>query len=235
MRYIHRILLSKVKLSTAIVFVFLFASQVLAQKNEIGGGIGALNYIGEISPFYNPVNLRPAVNVFFRRNISPVVAARFALTVGNLSATESGAQAVAAARKASFNGLLTDASVTFEYNFFDYILNYIDRKQASKYSPYLTAGISLYNIQGKAANGNSLDRNTHIAIPIGVGIKYMLNEKWNLGAELVARKTFSDKLDGIADNKINNKLASDPSDTDYYYYLGFNISYTFYKVHCPGK
>ncbi len=219
----------------ALSFSLVFVMHSKAQKNEIGGGLGALNYIGELSRYYNPAFLRPAGNLFFRRNISPVVAAKFTLTVGNMFAAESTSQPTAVARRASFNGLLTDLAITFEYNFFDYILNYSDRKRASKYSPYLTGGVSLYNFQGKVVNGGNIDRNTHIAIPLGVGIKYMFTDQWNIGAELIAHKTFSDKLDGIYDNKINGKLASDPSNKDYYYYLGFNISYTFFKVHCPDK
>lgn len=216
--------------------LLLALSQVtMAQKNELGGGLGALNYIGEASRFYNPINLRPAAYVFYRRNLSPVVATRFALTVGNMQATENNATAVGAARGATFNGLLTDVAITFEYNFFDYILNYLDRKYARKYSPYLTAGICLYNFNSSSSASKITDRSTNIGIPVGIGIKYMFTDQWNLGAELVARKTFSDKLDGIDDNYINGKLASDPTDTDYYYFLGFNISYTFYKIHCPGK
>ncbi|TAH24387.1 MAG: hypothetical protein EAZ07_09745 [Cytophagales bacterium] len=204
-----------------------------AQKNELGGGLGTLNYIGEVSGFYNPLNIRPAGYVFYRRNFSPVVASRFALTVGNIQATEIGSTPAGDIRKASFNGLLTDISITFEYNFFDYILNYLDRKYARKYCPYLTGGIALYNFNSSSSEIKKTNTNTQIAFPLGVGIKYMVTDKINIGAELVARKTLSDKLDGVDNNLINNKLASDPEDKDYYYFFGINISYTFYKVHCP--
>lgn len=217
------------------MFLLLLTQGALAQKNELGGGLGALNYIGEASLFYNPALLRPAGYVFYRRNLSPVVATRFALTVGNMQAYENDATAVGAARKATFNGLLTDVAITFEYNFFDYILNYLDRKYARKYSPYLTAGICLYNFNSSSSASKKSDISTNIGIPVGVGIKYMFTDQWNIGAELVARKTFSDKIDGINDNYINGKLASDPTDKDFYYFLGVNVSYTFYKIHCPGK
>lgn len=218
-----------------IIILTLLGHFSYAQKNELGGGLGALNYIGEASLFYNPVNLRPAAYVFYRRNLSPVVATRFALTVGNVQATERSSTPIGDVRGATFNGLLTDVAITFEYNFFDYILNYLDRKYARKYSPYLTAGICLYNFNSTSSESKAKDLNTNIAIPLGIGIKYMVTDQWNLGAELVARKTFSDKLDGIEGSTINGKMAYDPQDTDYYYFLGFNVSYTFFKVHCPGK
>jgi hypothetical protein len=219
-----------------LVIIFVISlSRSYAQKNELGGGIGALNYIGELSSYYNPVNLRPAVYGFYRRNFSPVVAARFALCVGGLHGADNGSNAVSSARNASFGGLITDMAFTIEYNFFDYILNYIDRKQARKYSPYLTAGIAIYNFNGKSSLSASPNRSTALAIPLGIGIKYMLTDKWNIGAELVARKIFTDNLDGVDGYTLNNKLLADPVDKDYYYMLGFNISYTFYKVHCPGK
>jgi opacity protein-like surface antigen len=222
------------------LFIFMLAlvfagigNSAQAQKNELGGGILGTNYIGEVARFYNPINTRPGAYFFYRRNFSPIVSARFCLSFGNMAAKEGLDSEIAKNRKASFSGMLTDASITFEYNFFDFILNYLDRKYARKYSPYLTAGICLFNFNSTSNIVAQTDKSTHIGIPLGLGIKYMLNDQWNIGAELVARKTFTDKLDGIFGYNYNGVLASDPSDTDYYYILGFNISYTFYKVHCP--
>ena len=68
------------------------------------------------------------------------------------------------------------------------------------------------------------------AIPAGVGFKYALSEHLNLGFEIGARKTFTDQLDHLAKQ---DPLLVNPHDQDWYYYNGFSLSYTFYKIRCP--
>jgi hypothetical protein len=210
---------------------------VKGQKNEIGGGLGILNYRGEISRQVNPVFSRPAAIVFVRRNFSPVVSVRLGLTFGALYADEfKSTSAMATARRASMHGMLTEGSAMLEYNFFDYVLSYLERRNVRKFSPYLTGGIALfYASTSSNLPGLQTETNAKVAIPMGVGVKFMLNGQWNFGTELIARKTFTDKLDGLGNTFINNKLMGDPDDNDYYYYLGVSLSYTFYKVHCPKK
>lgn len=220
-----------------ILFFILVCTISKGQKNEIGGSLGVLNYRGELAPQPNPLFSRPAGLIFFRRNFSPVVALRFGVTLGGLYANDKNySSALAKTRSASFSGLLSEASVMVEYNFFNYILDYLQRKKVTKYSPYLTAGLALFNAQTTSNNPDyGTETNTQIAIPIGVGLKYMLNPQWNLGVEVVARKTFTDRIDGINNTSVGGKLVGDTEDNDTYYYVGVSISYTFYKVHCPRE
>lgn len=222
---------------TTILFFFLLTTIVKGQKNELGAGVGAMNYKGELAPSYNPILSRPGIIVFYKRNFSPVVSMRIGLTLGNLYGDDKHSSSpVAKARRARFSGFITEASCMFEYNFFNYILSYLERRNVTKFSPYLTGGLALYNAQ-TTSNVQGLDSksNTKIAIPFGIGIKYMITDQWNLGLEAVARKTFTDKLDGVSDMVVNKKVLGDAVDNDMYYYFGFSISYTFYSVHCPGR
>ena len=67
-------------------------------------------------------------------------------------------------------------------------------------------------------------------MPVGVGIKYALSEFINLGLEVGARKTFTDRLDQLHDQ---TSLLVNRHDQDWYYYSGVSLSYTFYKIRCP--
>lgn len=49
---------------------------------------------------------------------------------------------------------------------------------------------------------------TQMNIPLGVGIKYFANERINLGAEVLYRKTFTDYIDDVSTQYINPTLYS---------------------------
>lgn len=211
-----------------VLLIFPYASK--GQKNiagaglhEFGAGIGALNYTGDISPGFNVKFFRPAGMVFYRYNISPVVSFRAAFLIGNLHADESKLQdPIPGARKASFSSQLTEFALTTEYNFF----NYRPKKEVYRFSPYLTAGLAAYN--------SKLSGGAQLAVPMGLGLKYRLNKRINLGLELVARKTFTDKIDGVDSSYILGvHQTANPNSKDWYYYAGFSLSWTAYSVICP--
>jgi hypothetical protein len=53
---------------------------------------------------------------------------------------------------------------------------------------------------------------TQVAIPYGVGIKYFLSDKFNIGFEIVNRKTFTDYIDDVSTTYV--------ADQDFYNYFG---------------
>ena len=233
-RYVYSAMSIILKRLIPFLFLLILNFASYGQKNELGVGLGVMNYKGELAPSFNFAFSRPAGILFYRRNFSPVVAMRVGLTLGSLYAADSYYNnPVAKMRKAYFKGFLTEASCMLEYNFFNYIVSYRERKNVSKFTPYLTGGIALYNAQTTSNQKGLTSSYTKIAIPFGIGTKYMINDQWNLGFEFIARKLFTDRLDGISDLTINKKLLGDTVDNDMYYYLGVNLSYTFYKVHCP--
>ncbi|MBX9852834.1 MAG: hypothetical protein K2X86_13905 [Cytophagaceae bacterium] len=214
-----------------IFFVLLLISYTSkGQKNvagaglhEFGGGIGVLNYSGELSPGLDFTLFRPGGMLFYRFNISPVVSLRASVMGGNIHANEKKlSDPVHQARRASFSSLLGEFAGTIEYNFF----NYRPKKEVYKYSPFLTTGIVAYS---------SRYSGFEIGIPLGLGLKYRLNQRINLGLELVARKTFTDYLDGIKSYNIGTHQTANRYDTDWYYYVGFSISWTAYSVICPDN
>jgi hypothetical protein len=192
-----------------------------AGLHEFGGGLGAVNYTGELSPGFNFTFFRPGGMLFYRYNISPVLSFRASFMSGTLHANESKLQdPIAKARKGKFTSQVVEFAGMVEYNFF----NYRPKKELYRYSPYLTAGFAGF---GSKSTG------FQIALPMGIGLKYRLNQRINLGLELVARKTFTDKLDGIDSSIIGVHQTATTTENDWYYYAGFSISWTAYSVICP--
>nr|GFC24314.1 hypothetical protein [Tanacetum cinerariifolium] len=98
-----------------------------------------------------------------------------------------------------------ELSGVVEYNFLDYH----DRRDQNRIhlSPYLFIGLAPYYAHTTTESQNPALQSAFnrkggqfsVAIPAGAGIKVALSPRWNLGAEIGARKTFSDQLDHLGD------------------------------------
>jgi hypothetical protein len=203
----------------------------LVQRSEVGGGIGVFNYTGDLVRFYNIRDSRPAATIFYRNNISTVVSMRASLTGGKLVASDRRPlDSFAGERKAAVNLFIFEASTGFEYHFLDWR----DTKRRLRFTPYLAAGIALFSING-IQNKNAEFSNVQVAVPIGGGVKYVINPNWYVAFEFGARKTFFDYLDNISDGdpSFKNYQYGDRFDTDTYFFTGLTITRTFYDIPCP--
>ena len=88
----------------------------------------------------------------------------------------------------SVSDAVIDASALYELHFLPY--GYLrDYKGHCRLVPYLQMGFGLtYGKAGKAFTAN---------IPLGVGVKYKVAERLNLGLDWLVHFTLSDKLDGL--------------------------------------
>jgi hypothetical protein len=203
-----------------------------AQALEIGGGLGTSYATGDVTRGFELDELGLAGQVFVRYNLSNVVSVRAMAWAGQIKGDDEThpIDPFATVRGFSFKRKNFEASTLVEYNFLDYK----ERKSLVNWSPYFFAGFGL----SVATNRQSRDEYRQIqpVIPFGVGIKYRLNEQWNLEFEFGARKTFYDGVDRISDIANPNKL--NPAygnwlDNDWYYFAGVSVSYTFYSIPCP--
>ena len=220
----------------------LFCATASAQNtSEVGIGLGATNYRGEISPQYQFQNNRPALTAFYRKDVSVPITLRGGLTAGFLRAADNNVTGVNGGvpplqnyRQANIKGSLLEASAVLEYNFMDY--HY--RTDKVHFTPYLFAGVAAFYAKTTTVSNNptlvgQLNRQGAMlgfAIPAGVGFKYALSEHLNIGLELGVRKAFTDQLDHLSDQ---DQLLVNPHDQDWYYYSGLSLSYTFFKIRCP--
>jgi hypothetical protein len=220
----------------AIPFFLLAASMSaqaqLSQRSEAGFGIGTFNYTGDLVRFYNFRYSSPAGTIFYRNNINSVVSFRASLTAGRLRASDNPhpMDAFAAQRNASFNIFVVEASTCFEYHFLDWR----DTKRRLRFTPYLFSGIALFGMSGIPTKTAEYS-NVQIAIPLGAGVKYVINPKWYAALEFGVRFTGFDYLDNISDGNTAFKTLQygNKFDNDVYYFLGLSITRTFYDIPCP--
>jgi hypothetical protein len=215
----------------ALFLIFVFTgTKTIAQRSEVGFGIGTFNYTGDLVRTYDFKNSKPAATVFYRSNLSSVVSFRAAVTAGQIGASEKPIDAFGVQRDASFDLFLFEASTVMEYHF----LNWRDSKRFVRFTPYLFAGLGLFGLSGNQ-NKTAEYSNVQAAIPFGGGIKYIYNPKWYLSLEFGIRKTFFDHLDDISagDRRQKNYQYGNPNDNDNYYFLGISLTRTFYDIPCP--
>ncbi len=123
-------------------------------------------------------------------------------------------------RNLSFRSPVYDASITGQYHFLNLVTN--------RFSPYVFAGVSLFRykphtfdtlgtkvfLQPLGTEGQGLsqypDRNpfklTQLALPLGVGIKFAVNQNISLGWEISLRKTFTDYLDDVSTTYVDENI-----------------------------
>src|SRR6478735_8859787 len=128
-----------------VVLIFLsLAIESHAQRHEMGGGVGLMNYSGEINPFANPLNSRPGAQLLYRLNCSPSFSLRLNLLGGLVHGSEkNGNSPVAVNRQAAFNSTVFDFTGIMEYNFLDYW--YQETGQQYRWSPYFAVGVGVMN------------------------------------------------------------------------------------------
>ncbi|MET4075760.1 DUF6089 family protein [Hymenobacter sp. UYCo722] len=221
--------------------MFFIAPAQAQNTSEIGVGLGATNYRGEISPRYQFQNNRPALTAFYRKDVSVPITLRGGLTAGLLRAADGNVSGVNGAvpplqayRQANTKGGLVEASAVVEYNFLDFHR----RTDKVHFTPYLFGGVAIFYANTTTVSDAGLGTLSRkgamvgFAIPVGVGAKLALSTHWNLGLEVGARKALTDQLDQLGDQ---SAFLVNPHDQDWYYYNGLSLSYTFYKIHCPDS
>ena len=119
----------------------------------------------------------------------------------------------------TFNSTLMDLSLSFEYNFWPYGTGR-EYRGAKRLTPFVFLGIG--GTYAKTGDESVFTAN----VPIGVGVKYKLGRRLNLGLEWAAHFSLSDKLDGVAD-PYGIESSGLFKNTDCYSMLKFTITYSF--------
>lgn len=188
---------------------------------EIGGGVGFLGYLGD----YNNVltrNLQPMATLLVRRNLNPYMGLRLAASFGKLKGDERDVKTVypsTGGTPYSFSRTLTDVSLTYEYNFWPYGTGH-DYYGAKRLTPFVFLGLG-----GTYAGGDGSSVFT-ANVPIGLGLKYKVGQRINVGVEWAMHFSMSDKLDGRND-PYGITSSGMFKNTDCYSVLQLTLSYSF--------
>ena len=92
----------------------------------------------------------------------------------------------------SFSSSVVDLGGQIEFNFFHFGAG-PRYKKYKRLSPYLTVGLGMTMAFTNGKTGVAMN------LPMGLGLKFKLKERLNLGFEFTMRKCFGDNIDGLSD------------------------------------
>lgn len=223
-----------------VFFILLFACASLgAQTYEVGVFAGGINNIGDVgrTNFVLPSNY--AVGGLFKWNKSKRYAWRGSVFYGKFKADDAKSNSTSRQQRGySLDNTLLEASVGLEFNFVEYNLH----KLGPAFTPYLYTGITYFRYDynyfdaGRVQDGLE-ERDGTFAIPMTLGLKYRVSQLFIIGAEVGARYTFTDNLDGSNPEISNVAKQLDPKfgnvfDNDWYVFSGVTFTYTFGRKLC---
>ena len=191
--------------------------EAVVQEGEYGVSLGAAHYFGDLNP--NPRFNRPglAVGAFFRKQFGSYVAVRIGGQYGFVGYSDkyNTKNEFMYRRNLSFNSNIWELALQGDFNF----LKFIPGSDYNRFTPYITFGLGIFNYDpyayyegqkvflrslGTEGQGSAAypDRKPYgsmaVCFPLGVGVKYSLNRRMNLGFEVLYRFTTTDYLDDVS-------------------------------------
>lgn len=189
-------------------------------KPEIGifGGISAYN--GDLEPRRFAFDqMHPAFGIFIQKSVYKDFGLRLGATFGKISGADSASsKASFRSRNLSFESKVADFHLLLKYDFSKI-------KEATGILPYVFAGVSLFHFDPYARDSSNTkiylaplstegeglpeypDRRpyklTQFSIPFGAGARYALTDGIYLGLEFQLNMTFTDYLDDVSKNYVD--------------------------------
>lgn len=205
------------------------------QTYEIGAFGGGLNNIGDVGRTNFILPSGPAFGGIFKWNKSKRYAWRVSALYGEFTADDSKSSfSSRQQRDYSIENSVLEFSLGLEFNFVEYNLH----KLGPAFTPYLYTGVTYFRYDFNYFDAQQVQdfgqKDGTFAIPMTVGAKYRLNQFLILGAEIGARYTFTDNLDGSNPEGSNfeqfrfGNILSD----DWYVFSGLTLTYTFGRKPC---
>ncbi len=200
----------------------LLAQYSIRQEGEFGIGLGAGHYFGDLNTRARLNRPKLAGSIFFRKNFGNYIALRVSASFAQLGYSDiyNKQNTYMQSRNLSFNSKVWELSLQGDFNFF----RFMPGEPEYSFTPYVTFGVGVFSYDpyaflngekfflrplGTEGQGSSLypDRTQYnsmaISIPIGAGIKYSLNERINIGFEILHRFTNTDYLDDVSKTYVN--------------------------------
>ncbi len=189
--------------------------QSYVQEGEFGISAGAAHYFGDLNPSAHLNRPKIALGAFFRKQFTDYVALRVSAHYAQLGYSDiyNTKNAYELRRNLSFNTNIWELAVQGDFNFFRFQPGTLDYS----FTPYVTFGIGAFSYdpyayyqgqkvylrplgtEGQGYAGYPKPYGTMaICAPLGVGVKYNINEKVNIGFEVVYRFTTTDYIDDVS-------------------------------------
>lgn len=195
----------------------LLAQNAIVQEGEFGIGLGAAHYFGDLNTKARLNRPKPAASLFFRKNFGNYIAMRIGASFAQLGYSDiyNTHNEMMRRRNLSFNTNVWELGLQGDFNFYRFMPGDPD----FRWTPYMTLGMSIFNYDpytylggqkyylrplGTEGQGDTSypDRQPYssmaFAIPFGVGLKYSINDRINVGFEVVHRFSRTDYLDDVS-------------------------------------
>lgn len=190
-------------------------------QGEFGVTLGAAHYFGDLNTRAALNRPKLAIGAFYRKQFNNYLAMRLGIHYAQLGYSDVYSKNLyQKTRNLSFNSEIFEIAVSGDFNFF----RYSPGEKGYNFTPYVTLGLGLFSynpyayLDGKkvflrplGTEGQNIayrDPNTGkvrkpygsmaMCVPIGMGIKYNVNDKFNFSFQIAHRLTFTDYLDDVS-------------------------------------
>lgn len=190
-------------------------------QGEFGVTLGAAHYFGDINTRASLNRPKIAIGAFYRKQFNNYLAARLAVHYAQLGYSDVYSKnEYQKLRNLSFNTDILEIALSGDFNFFKFQPN----DPQHNFTPYITLGVGVFSYnpyayldnkkyylrplgtEGQniaytdAATGKTRKPYGSMAmcVPIGMGIKYNVNDKFNISFQIAQRLTFTDYLDDVS-------------------------------------
>ena len=200
----------------SIVTIGLSAQVDPEYRAEIGGGIGAVAYVGDFNGNLFK-NMQPMATLIGRYKFNPRMALAMNVSYGKIKGSSKNVETYYPELvMEEFNHGLLDVGFRYEYNFWPYGTGR-EYRGAKRFTPYIGIGLGVTFVKPETTE-------VAINLPIGVGVKYKVGNRLNLALEWAMHFTTSDMLDGVKD-PYGIKSSGPFKNTDCYSHLRLSLTY----------
>ena len=190
-------------------------------RAEVGAGVGLIAYQGDFNGSLTR-QMQPMWAITGKYRFSPRTALSLNICSGTLKGSSENVETwypEINTTPVSFSTSVVDVGVRFEYNFWPYGTGR-DYRGAQRLTPFIFGGIGATFVTG--GGNNTFTGN----VPLGLGVKYKIGQRLNLGIEWAVHFSFSDKLDGVRD-PYGIESSGMFKNTDCYSALQLTLTYSF--------
>ena len=218
-----------------LISLLFVAAQLSAQTYEIGLFGGGANFIGDVGRTNYIYPSSWAIGGVAKWNRSKRYAWRGSAYYGQMVIDDNKSSLGNRQQRGySMRNSVKEISGGLEFNFLEYNLH----KLGPAYTPYIYTGLAYFRYNyhyWDAGVLQNLDQEEGaLAIPMILGFKARLNQFLILGAEIGARYTFTDNLDGSnpAGSNFEQFSFGNINSNDWYVFTGITLTYTFGRKPC---
>lgn len=193
-------------------------------RMEIGAGAGLTGYLGDFNGSLTK-DLQPMGSLLARYNFNPYMGLKMNVSYGKMKGKSSDVKTYYpkfAESPYEFNNTLIDVGLTYEYNFWPYGTGR-EYRGAKRLTPFVFGGFGATYVKLDKGDKKSV---FSANLPIGIGVKYKLGGRTNIGLEWAMHFSLSDELDGQKD-PYDIKSSGIFKNTDCYSSLQVTFTYSF--------